>query len=68
MAFMAEPAKQQRQQLEEGNGRASVMPQWKGRLDENTIRQLTVYVHSLGGGEESEPVNEPALYGPGTAE
>lgn len=28
-----------------------VMPTWKGRLDEDTIRQLTIYVHSLGGGE-----------------
>lgn len=45
-------------------GRNGVMPYWKGRLDDDTIRQLTVYVHSLGGGEESEPVNEPAAYGP----
>lgn len=37
------------------NARAGVMPYWKGRLDDNTIRQLTVYVHSLGGGEKSEP-------------
>lgn len=28
-----------------------VMPTWNGRLDEDTIRQLTIYVHSLGGGE-----------------
>ncbi len=27
-----------------------VMPTWAQRLDENTIRQLAVYVHSLGGG------------------
>ena len=33
------------------NGRAGVMPAWTGRLDEVTIKQLTVYVHSLGGGE-----------------
>lgn len=46
------------------NGRASVMPLWKGRLDDNTLRQLTIYVHSLGGGEESEPANEPDAYGP----
>ena len=32
--------------------RAGVMPAWKDRLDENTIRQLTVYLHQLGGGEE----------------
>lgn len=31
--------------------RAGVMPSWIGRLDENTIRQLSVYVHELGGGE-----------------
>ena len=28
-----------------------VMPAWDGRLDEDTIKMLTVYVHSLGGGE-----------------
>lgn len=28
-----------------------VMPGWTGRLSEVTIRQLTHYVHSLGGGE-----------------
>ncbi len=31
--------------------RAGLMPSWTGRLDENTIRQLAVYVHELGGGE-----------------
>ncbi|SDE01123.1 MULTISPECIES: cytochrome-c oxidase, cbb3-type subunit III [Kordiimonas] len=29
-----------------------VMPAWETRLDESTIRQLAIYVHSLGGGEE----------------
>ncbi|WP_417462688.1 cytochrome-c oxidase, cbb3-type subunit III [Kordiimonas sp.] len=29
-----------------------VMPNWEARLDANTIRQLAIYVHSLGGGEE----------------
>jgi cytochrome c oxidase cbb3-type subunit 3 len=33
------------------NPKHSVMPAWGGRLDETTIKQLTVYVHSLGGGE-----------------
>jgi len=33
------------------SARSGVMPFWTGRLDENTIRQLAVYVHSLGGGE-----------------
>jgi len=31
---------------------AGVMPYWINRLDDNTIRQLTLYVHSLGGGEK----------------
>ncbi|MBM3598690.1 MAG: cytochrome-c oxidase, cbb3-type subunit III [Alphaproteobacteria bacterium] len=30
--------------------RAGVMPAWAGRLDVETIKMLTVYVHSLGGG------------------
>lgn len=33
------------------NGRGAAMPAWGGRLDETTIKALTVYVHSLGGGE-----------------
>lgn len=32
-------------------GRGGVMPTWAGRLDESTIKKLTVYVHSLGGGK-----------------
>lgn len=36
---------------------AGVMPDWSKRLDENTIRQLAVYVHSLGGGEKT-PVQQ----------
>jgi len=31
--------------------RAGVMPAWKGKLDPAVINMLTVYVHSLGGGE-----------------
>ncbi len=31
--------------------RAGVMPYWITRLDDNTIKQLSLYVHSLGGGE-----------------
>lgn len=31
--------------------RNGVMPYWVGRLDDNTIKQLAIYVHSLGGGE-----------------
>ncbi len=33
------------------NAHAGVMPNWEGKLDDNSIRQLTLYVHSLGGGE-----------------
>lgn len=32
--------------------RAGVMPAWSSRLDPVTIKQLAVYVHSLGGGEK----------------
>ena len=32
-------------------GRGGVMPTWSGRLDPTTIKQLAVYVHSLGGGK-----------------
>lgn len=31
-----------------------IMPHWDERLDDSTIRALTVYIHSLGGGEETE--------------
>jgi cytochrome c oxidase cbb3-type subunit 3 len=31
--------------------RHGVMPAWTGRLDETTIKQLSLFVHSLGGGE-----------------
>ncbi|MCU0883530.1 MAG: cytochrome-c oxidase, cbb3-type subunit III [Beijerinckiaceae bacterium] len=33
------------------NGRAGAMPAWSGRLDAVTIKALTVYVGSLGGGQ-----------------
>ena len=33
------------------NGGGGVMPSWGGRLDPVTIKSLTVYVHSLGGGK-----------------
>jgi cytochrome c oxidase cbb3-type subunit 3 len=33
------------------NPKHGMMPAWVDRLDEDTIRQLTLYVHSLGGGE-----------------
>lgn len=62
------------------NGRAGVMPNWKHRLDDNTIRQLSVYIHQLGGGEKAESPapaqnapteqqdHEPAQAEPTTAE
>ncbi|MGL5447770.1 MAG: cytochrome-c oxidase, cbb3-type subunit III [Rhabdaerophilum sp.] len=34
------------------NGRAGVMPAWVNRLDDVTIKSLTAYVHSLGGGQK----------------
>ncbi|WP_406854527.1 cytochrome-c oxidase, cbb3-type subunit III [Alsobacter sp. KACC 23698] len=33
------------------NGRGGVMPTWASRLDPTTVKALTVYVHSLGGGQ-----------------
>ena len=33
------------------NSRAGMMPAWVNRLDPVTIKHLTVYVHSLGGGK-----------------
>jgi cytochrome c oxidase cbb3-type subunit 3 len=33
------------------NSRAGLMPTWKERLSDNTIRQISLYVHELGGGE-----------------
>ncbi len=32
-------------------GRAGVMPAWVDRLDDVTVKQLTLFVHSLGGGQ-----------------
>lgn len=42
------------------NSRAGMMPAWSKRLDDETLRQLSVYVHQLGGGEESAPPVTPA--------
>jgi cytochrome c oxidase cbb3-type subunit 3 len=33
------------------NSRSGMMPAWVGRLDPATIKELAIYVHSLGGGE-----------------
>jgi len=32
-------------------GRGGVMPSWVGRLDAATIKKVSIYVHSLGGGQ-----------------
>ncbi|MBN8543715.1 MAG: cytochrome-c oxidase, cbb3-type subunit III [Alphaproteobacteria bacterium] len=37
------------------NPRHGVMPNWDTRLPDATIKQLSIYVHSLGGGEASAP-------------
>jgi cytochrome c oxidase cbb3-type subunit 3 len=33
------------------NGRAGVMPAWAGKLEPTTVKELAVYIHSLGGGK-----------------
>ena len=33
-------------------GRGGIMPAWSGRFDPETIKMLTVYVHTLGGGKK----------------
>ncbi len=40
------------------NSRNGVMPRWGHRLDAATIRMLTAYVHSLGGGEAAPKLQE----------
>jgi cytochrome c oxidase cbb3-type subunit 3 len=40
------------------NARVGMMPAWGQRLDENTLRQLTVFLHQLGGGEEDSGQGE----------
>lgn len=37
------------------NPRHGVMPTWESRLPDETIKQLAIYVHSLGGGEADKP-------------
>jgi cytochrome c oxidase cbb3-type subunit 3 len=37
------------------NPRHGVMPAWEARLPDETVKQLTIYVHSLGGGEAEKP-------------
>ncbi|MFN3231159.1 MAG: cytochrome-c oxidase, cbb3-type subunit III [Alphaproteobacteria bacterium] len=44
------------------NSRRGVMPAWGHRLDDATIKKLTIYVHALGGGEQTAPA-EPLAGG-----
>lgn len=41
------------------SARRGVMPTWGGRLDENMMRELAVYVHELGGGEPDKETSGP---------
>jgi cytochrome c oxidase cbb3-type subunit 3 len=43
------------------NPRHGVMPAWSERLPDETIKQLTIYVHSLGGGEAAPVEASPAI-------
>jgi cytochrome c oxidase cbb3-type subunit III len=36
------------------NGRGGVMPVWRHRLSKDQMRELAIYVHELGGGEEGD--------------
>ena len=38
--------------------RMGVMPAWAQRLDDATVKELAVYVHSLGGGEAAVPATQ----------
>lgn len=42
------------------NAHTGVMPAWDGRMNDMTIKALTVYVHSLGGGQEEAATPEKA--------
>ncbi len=48
--------------------RNGMMPAWKGRLDENTIKALSVYIHQLGGGLPDELKPDEGLRNPATPE
>ena len=49
------------------NAHAGVMPAWGQRLSPVTIKMLTAYVHSLGGGEGFTPVSAPSASPAATA-
>ncbi len=50
------------------NSRYGVMPRWGQRLDAATIRMLTAYVHSLGGGEAAPVEKDSAEQAAATSE
>lgn len=41
--------------------RRGVMPGWEGRLDDATLKKLTIYVHALGGGEKADDPAAPPV-------
>jgi len=41
--------------------RHGVMPTWEARLPDETIKQLAIYVHSLGGGELESGIREKEI-------
>lgn len=43
------------------NARGGIMPAWEKQLNPVTIKMLTAYVHSLGGGEAAPIVAAPAV-------
>ena len=43
------------------NPKHGEMPAWIDRLDDQTIRQLSLYVHSLGGGEASPDMEDVSV-------
>ncbi|MEM9428675.1 MAG: c-type cytochrome, partial [Pseudomonadota bacterium] len=40
------------------NPRLGVMPGWLGRLGDRGVKEVSVYVHGLGGGEPSEELDQ----------
>lgn len=46
------------------NPKMGAMPAWGKRLDPATVKMLTAYIHSLGGGEKPVPVATPTPAAP----
>lgn len=49
------------------NPRMGVMPAWESRLSDDTIKQLAIYVHALGGGEHAKSGAAPSATEPPAA-